>query len=40
MLLSRDLGYIERAKLKGIIEKIREVERMLRVLIKPLECNS
>jgi len=27
MLLSGDLGYIERANLEGIIEKIQEVER-------------
>ena len=39
MLLSGDLGYIESAKLKGIIEKIQEVERMLKALIKSLESN-
>jgi len=39
MLLSGDLGYIESAKLKGIIEKIQEVERMLKSLIKSLESN-
>jgi four helix bundle protein len=39
ILLSGDLGYIERARLKGIIEKIQEVERMLKALIKSLEGN-
>jgi len=39
MLLSGDLGYSESAKLKGIIEKIQEVERMLKALIKSLESN-
>jgi four helix bundle protein len=39
MLLSGDLGYIEDAKLKGIIEKIQEVERMLKALTKSLESN-
>jgi four helix bundle protein len=39
MLLSGDLGYIENDRLKGIIEKIQEVERMLKALIKSLETN-
>lgn len=39
MLLSGDLGYIESAKLEGIIEKVQEVERMLKALIKSLESN-
>ena len=37
MLLSGDLDYIESAKLKGIIEKIQEVERMFKALIKSLD---
>ena len=40
MLLSGDLGYIENAKLEGIMEKIQEVERMLKALIKSLEDKS
>ena len=39
MLLSGDLGFLENAKLEGIIEKIQEVERMLKALIKSLEFN-
>ena len=37
MLLSGELGYIEKAKLEDIIDKIQEVERMLKALIKSLE---
>ena len=39
MLLSGDLSYIENAKLKGVKEKVQEVERMLKALIKSLESN-
>ena len=39
MLLSGDLGYTESSKLRGITEKIQEVERMLKALIKSLESN-
>jgi len=39
MLLSGDLSYVESARLKGIIEKIQEVERMLKALIESLESN-
>ena len=38
-LLSEELSYIEGAKLKGIVEKIQEVERIFKVLIKSLEGN-
>ena len=37
ILLSRDLGYIKTGKLEIIKEKVREVERMLKALIKSLE---
>lgn len=37
ILLSGDLGYIESGKLEMLKEKIREVERMLKALIKSLE---
>ncbi|MCP4669487.1 MAG: four helix bundle protein [Deltaproteobacteria bacterium] len=36
ILLSGDLGYIERALLKKIKDEIQEVERMLKALIKSL----
>ncbi len=39
MLLSGDLGYIERAKLDGVIKKIQEVERMHKALIESFESN-
>jgi four helix bundle protein len=39
MLLSGDLSYIDRVKLEDIIEKIQEVERMLKALIKSLESS-
>ena len=37
ILLSGDLGYITTGKLEMLIEGIREVERMLKALIKSLE---
>jgi len=37
ILLSGDLGYISTGKLEMLIEGIREVERMLKALIKSLE---
>ncbi|MBW2581193.1 MAG: four helix bundle protein [Deltaproteobacteria bacterium] len=39
MLLSGDLGYIERVKLDGVIKKIQEVERMHKALIESFESN-
>ena len=39
MLLSGDPDYIENTELEGIIEKIQEVERMLKALIKSLDNN-
>ncbi len=36
-MLSGDLGYVEAGKLAGLIEKIAEVERILKALIKSLE---
>jgi hypothetical protein len=36
-LLSGDLGYVEAGKLAELIDKIAEVERMLKALIKSLE---
>ncbi|MEE9402009.1 MAG: four helix bundle protein, partial [Desulfobacteria bacterium] len=40
VLLSGDLGYVEAGKLAELIEKIAEVERMLKALIKSLEKNT
>ena len=37
MLLAGDLGYIESVKLEMLNEGVREVERMLKGLIKSLE---
>ena len=37
ILLSSDLGYIKDNDLKELLEKIGEVERMLKALIKSLE---
>lgn len=37
MLLSGDLAYIEKAKIEGIIDKVQEVERKIKALIKLLE---
>ncbi len=37
VLLSGDLGYVEARKLAELIDKIAEVERMLKALIKSLE---
>ena len=37
IMLSADLGYIDSAKLKGISDRIHEVERMLKALIKSLK---
>ena len=37
VLLSGDLGYVEAGKLAELIDKIAEVERMLKALIKSLE---
>jgi four helix bundle protein len=37
MMLSRDLDYIDNAAIKESIEKINEVERMVKALIKSLE---
>ena len=37
VLLSGDLGYVEVGKLAELIDKIAEVERMLKALIKSLE---
>lgn len=37
MMLSGDLDYIDRDKLKIIMDEINEVERMLKALIKSLE---
>jgi len=34
--LSGDLGYIEETDIKGLLEKIGEVERMLKALIRSL----
>jgi four helix bundle protein len=39
-LLSGDLAYIENEKQKTVLEKISEVERMLKALIKSLESRS
>jgi hypothetical protein len=39
VLLSGDLGYVEAGKLAELIDKIAEVERMLKALIKSLEKN-
>ena len=39
-LLSGDLAYIENEKQKTVLEKISEVERMLKALIKSLESKS
>jgi four helix bundle protein len=39
VLLSADLNYIESAEFRRLIEKIQEVERMLRALIKSLESS-
>jgi len=39
ILVSGDLGYMESAKLKGIIEKIQEVERMHKALLISIESN-
>ncbi len=37
ILLSGDLGYIESSRLEGVKERIEEVERILKALIKSLE---
>jgi len=39
-LLSGDLAYLESGKQKTVLEKISEVERMLKALIKSLESKS
>jgi len=40
VLLSGNLGYVEAGKLAELINKIAEVERMLKALIKSLEKNT
>ena len=37
IMLSGDLNYIERDKVKGLLDNINEIERMLKALIKALE---
>jgi four helix bundle protein len=37
LLLSGDLGYLDKENLSGLQRDIREVERMMKALIKPLE---
>ena len=39
-LISGDLAYIEKVKQKKLLKKISEVERMLKALIKSLECKN
>ena len=39
IMLSRDLDYIRREIVETVIDKIHEVERMLKALIKSLEEN-
>jgi len=40
VLLSGGLGYVEAGRLAELIDKIAEVERMLKALIKSLEKNT
>jgi four helix bundle protein len=37
LLLSEDLGYLDKESLSGLQRDIREVERMMKALIKSLE---
>jgi len=40
ILLSGDLNYIKSIELKRLTEKIAEIERMIKALIKSLEKNT